>query len=71
MKRINFVNPANTKKAFSLLIDCCFAGFKYEETADYLKEIGYYIPEDQFKSFNCTLNIGIDLDVGIRKNENN
>jgi hypothetical protein len=69
MKIINFVNPSNTWEAYSLLVQCCYSGFQYEQTSDYLKGLGYYIPEDQFIVFNELQDIMFDLDIGNRQNE--
>jgi hypothetical protein len=66
MKIINFVNPSQTKEAYKLLVHYVFAGFKYEQTNVTLREIDYYIPEDQFKAFEEVCNIMLEMDIGDR-----
>jgi len=69
MNVINFHNPVLTQAGYSLLLQCLSIGFSYEQSADHLKRIGYYVPEDQFNAFNDVLNIMMDLDIGSRQEE--
>ena len=66
MKIINFINPSQTKEAYDLLIHCIFSRFKYRQTYETLTKIDYYIPEDQFKSFENVCNIMLEMDIGDR-----
>lgn len=64
MKIINFINPSQTKEAYDLLISCIFSGFCYDQTLEYLEDIGYYIPKGQFDSFVDVCNTMVEMDLG-------
>jgi len=69
MKIINFIAPWQTKEAYGLLVTCSYSSFDYAQTAEYLRDLGYYLPEDQYKVFNTLQNIMVDLDIGNRQDE--
>lgn len=68
MKIINFVNPTQDKEAYDLLVECIFAGFGLQQTYQNLREIGYFVPQDQCKAFEDVCNIMIEMDLGDRVN---
>jgi hypothetical protein len=66
MKIINFLNPSEDKEVYGLLVQCIFSGFGYRQTYETLLKLDYYIPEDQFKSFENVCNIMGEMDLGDR-----
>ena len=66
MKIINFVNPVDTYEAYDRLVHCVDEGLDYETTYRHLMEIDYYIPEDQFSSFEELFNIMVEMGTGDR-----
>lgn len=67
MKTLNIVAPWNCKEAWDRVIHCVASGFKYEQAKDMMKEIGYYLAEDQYVTINSLFDIAVDLDIGTRK----
>ena len=57
------------KEVKDLLTHCLMSGFKYPQTKQYLEDLGYYIPEDQFNAMKQVLDIQVDLDIGLRRKE--
>ena len=66
---INFIAPHNTPEAYDKLIDAISRGLGYEQAKDWLADIGYYLPEDQFKSVNELFNAQMNLEIGHRREE--
>lgn len=74
LKVINFINPRHDEEQsniYDLLVDCVTRGFAYPQTKQLVEQAGYYLPEDQFNSFNTLILVMIDLDIGIRRDELN
>jgi len=62
LKRINFINPCDDAEAYSLLVTCTYSGFKYYQTSDMLRDIGYKISEEEYYAFNNLQRVFLDND---------
>ena len=66
---INFIAPHNTPEAYDKLIDAISRDLGYEQTKDWLADIGYYLPADQFNAVKVLFNSQMNLEIGHRREE--
>lgn len=52
LKRINFIAPWHTQKAYELLAECSYSSFRYYQAQMLLEELGYSISLDEYATFN-------------------
>jgi hypothetical protein len=66
---VNFLATNSPGPDVKLLAHCWACGFGYEQTADHLRDIGHYVPEDQWDVYSKLLDMQVNLDIGNRQQE--
>ena len=69
VRKMESVNLIGKCKGYDMLVHCWSCGFEYEQTKEWLMDLGYYLPEDQHDLVGKALDIMADLDIGSRQME--
>ena len=68
MRHINFLSNEITPALIQLQY-LWSIGSDYQQAADELHQLGFYLPKDQWELFTKLVDVQVELDIGSRQNE--